>query len=68
MSGKIKNIFEEKQYSFITAEDGKDYFFHSSDLVGKREDWEKCRVGGLVTFFPATNFKGLRAENVLILN
>lgn len=35
MTGKVKFFIEEKGYGFITANDSeKDYFFHSSGLLG----------------------------------
>ena len=30
--GKLKFYNRDKRYGFITGEDGKDYFFHSSDI------------------------------------
>lgn len=33
MKGKVKFFDSSKGYGFITAEDGKDYFVHSSGLA-----------------------------------
>ena len=33
MQGKVKFFNSSKGFGFITAEDGKDYFVHSSGLV-----------------------------------
>lgn len=33
MKGKVKMFNQEKGYGFITTEDGKDVFFHYSQLV-----------------------------------
>lgn len=34
MKGKIKFFNEMKGFGFVTGEDGKDYFVHSTGLVG----------------------------------
>ena len=34
MKGKIKFFNEIKGFGFVTGEDGKDYFVHSTGLVG----------------------------------
>ncbi|MBS3083856.1 cold shock domain-containing protein [Candidatus Pacearchaeota archaeon] len=34
MKGKIKFFNEIKGFGFVTGEDGKDYFVHSTSLVG----------------------------------
>ncbi len=34
MKGKIKFFNELKGFGFVTGEDGKDYFVHSTGLVG----------------------------------
>ena len=33
MQGKVKMFNQEKGYGFITLEDGKDVFFHYSQLM-----------------------------------
>ena len=32
-TGKVKFYNKEKKYGFITGDDGKDYFFHSSIVI-----------------------------------
>ena len=34
MKGKIKFFNESKGFGFVSGEDGKDYFVHSTGLVG----------------------------------
>lgn len=33
MTGKIKRLFSDRPYGFIIGDDGKDYFFHESEIV-----------------------------------
>lgn len=67
MTGKIKNVNEQKGYGFILCqEDGKEYFFHRSGLVDKN-DWERCDRGVEVEFKAVKGDKGPRAEEITIL-
>lgn len=66
MTGKIKNVMEDKMYGFIIGDDDNEYFFHRSSLVNV-PDWDECSKGRSVTFEPTDNNKGKRAENVMIL-
>lgn len=38
MKGKIKKLVQDRGFGFIAGEDGKEYFFHHSALVGTRMD------------------------------
>lgn len=62
MPGTIAQLFREKGYGFIQAEDGRRVFFHASAL-GRRSvrfwRWAKLQEGQQVTFT-----LGLRAERV----
>ena len=33
MTGKIKRLFGDRPYGFITGDNGEDYFFHESEIV-----------------------------------
>ncbi len=33
MKGKIKRLFTDRPYGFIAGNNGKDYFFHESEIV-----------------------------------
>ncbi len=64
MNGKVKFYNNSKQFGFITAEDGKDYFVHQSGLnpgVQLRDDDE-------VTFDVEDGDRGLKAVNVSLAN
>lgn len=33
MTGKIKRLFSDRPYGFISGDNGEDYFFHESEIV-----------------------------------
>ena len=62
MEGKIKKLILDRGFGFITAEDGKDVFFHRSALAG--EDFDALKEGTSIEFDLETGPKGQRAVNV----
>ena len=65
MNGKIKKL-TDKGFGFITQEDGgKDFFFHSNELVGVTYD--ELREGDEVTFEVTESPKGLNATQVSLV-
>jgi len=63
MIGKIK-MLTDKGYGFITKEDGKDIFFHSSDL--ESVEYTELEEGMMVNFEEGESDrgKGPKAINV----
>ncbi|REJ76503.1 MAG: cold shock domain-containing protein [Planctomycetota bacterium] len=59
--GTIKRL-TDKGYGFIDTGDGKDMFFHVSNLDGVQ--FEELQEGQPVTYTPGQGPKGPRAENV----
>ena len=59
--GTIKRL-TDKGFGFIATGNGKDLFFHMSNLEGVRFD--QLREGQKVSFNAGTGPKGPRAENV----
>ena len=59
--GTIKRL-TDKGYGFIELENGKDIFFHLSNLDGVR--FEELYEGQAVTFTEGQGKKGPQAENV----
>ncbi len=60
MKGKIKFFNAEKGFGFITADDGKEYFVHSTGLT----EGVTVREGDSVTFEVEQGDKGPKAVKV----
>ena len=60
MNGKVKFFNEMKGFGFITAEDGKEYFVHSTGL----NPGVSIREGDSVTFEIEQGDKGPKATKV----
>ena len=59
--GTIKKIVQDRGFGFIAAADGKEYFFHRSNI---ESDFEALRGGEAVTFQVEAGPKGPRAARV----
>jgi CspA family cold shock protein len=62
-TGTITKLVSERGFGFITADDGKDYFFHRS-AVGSQLDFDRLTGGEKVQFEVEQDPKGARARNV----
>lgn len=63
MKGTIKTLITEKNFGFITPEDGaKDVFFHATGLQDLQ--FSELHVGDAVAFEVEESEKGPRAINV----
>jgi len=62
LKGEIKRLIRERGFGFITAEDGKEIFFHRSALV--EEDFDTLEEGTHVEFELERSPKGPRAKNL----
>ncbi len=62
-AGTIKKLISDRGFGFITAEDGKDYFFHR-DGVSSSLDFDRLVGGEKVTFDIEASTRGPRATNV----
>ncbi len=65
MEGKIRRLIRRKGFGFITAEDGKDVFFHRSALQGIRFD--TLKEGDKVKFDLTRGLRGPQAVNVSLI-
>jgi len=62
LKGKIKRVIRERGFGFISAEDGKEVFFHRSALQGV--NFDTLEEGNEVEFDVERGDKGPRAVNV----
>jgi CspA family cold shock protein len=60
MKGKVKFFNEMKEFGFIKADDGKEYFVHVSGL----SEGQSIEEGDSVTFDVEENQRGPKAINV----
>ena len=65
MTGRVKNFNKEKGYGFIKTEEGKDIFFHYSEL--KMEGFKTVEANAAVEFEIIETEKGLRAVNITVV-
>ena len=62
-AGTVKKFVADRGFGFITAEDGKDYFFHRGEL-DQSMDFDRLVGGERVTFEVEASPKGPRATKV----
>jgi len=62
MKGKVKMFNKEKGFGFITSDEGKDVFFHYSELV--MEGFKNIEAGAEVEFVEEESERGPRATKV----
>ena len=62
-SGTIKKLVSDRGFGFITAEDGKDYFFHRDGLDSSL-DFDRLVGGEKVNFDVESSPRGPRAVKV----
>jgi cold shock protein len=62
-TGTIKKLVSDRGFGFITAEDGKEYFFHRDGLTASL-DFDRLTGGERVQFDVEQGPKGARAKNV----
>ena len=64
MKGRVKKFNNEKGYGFIKTDDGRDLFFHYSEL--KMDGFKTILPERTVSFDLIDTDKGLRAVNISI--
>ena len=62
-TGTVRKLVSDRGFGFITADDGKDYFFHRDGLDATM-DFDRLVGGEKVSFDVQNSPKGLRAINV----
>lgn len=62
-TGTVKKIVSDRGFGFITADDGKDYFFHR-DGLDRALDFDRLVGGEKVSFEIEASPRGPRASKV----
>lgn len=62
LNGTIKKLVSERGFGFISADDGKEYFFHRDSTA----NFDGLMGGEKVTFDVEPSPKGPRANNVKV--
>jgi CspA family cold shock protein len=62
-TGTVKKVISDRGFGFISAEDGKEYFFHRNSLQASL-DFDRLSGGEKVDFEIEASPKGPRATNV----
>ena len=62
MLGKVKRFNKVKGFGFITADDGRDVFFHYSQLI--MDGYKTVNEGATVEFDLVEGERGLQAHNI----
>ena len=62
-TGSVKKVVAERGFGFITADDGKEYFFHRNALESSL-DFDRLVGGEKVQFEVEESPKGPRANRV----
>jgi CspA family cold shock protein len=62
LKGTIKKIIHDRGFGFISAEDGREIFFHHSALEGT--DFDSLKEGSKVEFNSEKGPKGYQAVNI----
>ena len=65
LKGTVKRVIRERGFGFISAEDGREIFFHRSALEGT--DFETLEEGNGVELDVERGPKGPRAMNVRVV-
>ncbi len=66
LSGTVKKLVSDRGFGFISASDGKDYFFHRNALEASA-DFDRLIGGERVEFEVETSPKGLQAGKVKLV-
>jgi cold shock CspA family protein len=66
LTGTIKTMNRDKPFGFIKAGNGKEYFFHETDLVNCT--WQAIDLGSQMSFRVEETPKGLRAREVDLID
>ncbi len=60
--GTVKRVMRERGFGFISAEDGREIFFHQSEL--QNTSFDALQEGDQLEFDVVKGDKGPKAENI----
>jgi cold shock protein len=63
--GIIRRLLEQRGFGFIHSEDGRDFFFHRSDVL--HVPFEALRVGQAVEYTLMATTQGPKARRVRVM-
>ena len=66
LDGTVKKLVSDRGFGFISASDGKEYFFHRNALEASA-DFDRLIGGEKVEFEPEASPKGPQAGKVKLL-
>lgn len=64
MNGTVERLVADRGFGFIRDDHKKDWFFHRTDVLPDKHDFDHVRVGDRVDFEPEQGPKGPRATQV----
>jgi cold shock CspA family protein len=59
ITGTVTQLFPDRGFGFIRANEGHEFFLHMSNCLG--DTWSHLDLGTVVSFVPSTTAKGPRA-------
>lgn len=65
MKGKVKRFNKNKGFGFITADDGRDAFFHYSQIT--MDGFKTVEENATVEFELVDGDRGLQAQNIRVV-
>ena len=67
MHGTIKTLVADRGFGFIRDGAGKEWFFHRTDVLPRKDAFVDLSVGDAVTFEEGDSDKGPRAADVRLV-
>ncbi len=66
LHGQIARLVRDEEYGFITTNEGKEYYFHASNLL--TSSFAMLTIGSEVEFFEVTAGDGLQAGHISLVD
>jgi cold shock CspA family protein len=62
---RVSRLFPEKGFGFLTADDGREIYFHEASVLNRA--FRRLKVGTLVSFVEERGEKGLQASTIKLV-